>query len=46
MKRFIFIVVLFSIVIVPHAFATSGACSGHGGVSCSRGADSLYDTDI
>ncbi len=26
--------------IIPFAFATSGACSGHGGVDCSAGADS------
>ena len=45
MKKIIFLAILFSLI--PFAvFATSGACSSHGGVDCSAGADSATGNAI
>jgi hypothetical protein len=40
MKKIIFTSSLLLLLIPTALYATSGACSGHGGVSCSAGADS------
>jgi hypothetical protein len=37
--RFLFLTAIF-FLFIPLSFATSGACSGHGGVNCSTGSDS------
>lgn len=39
MKKYLYIAIIISFFVISHnAFATSGACSDHGGVSCSAGA--------